>query len=1409
MSIHVLLNKEAYLIHTFFFMIMCVVNTRFILLICTSNDNTMKQLILPFLFFLLFSSTPSSIKAFFNKDLHQLTMKEGMADNTVPSIHKDKEGFMWFGTSNGISRYDGKTIKNFSSFRNMSVSEIHDLSESCLGVIANSTFYIFNRRKESFIPITGDKSVSTILPADNGLIWGIRKNELLLYQLTYQRDKQGNIASAHLSIEKKYNRLIDRNSRYINFCFTADRSGMYLLTNRSILLLFDYKSKKIKQTIRLGDNQDIYAHSMLSTEHYVWIGTSVYGLYGYSIHTGKIVHMNYEENKVAGILSHTDVYQIISINSHCFVAVTWNGYTVINMDKDHSDSYTTEVYNNVTLANRNLETRMISAYYDTEGILWIGTHGGGVIYSDLRMQYYKQFYQDRHNEICGIETDQKGYIWLATFHKGIMRSQSPFNNLRPLQFSTLDYPEIKSNKTVLSLYKDIKGNLWFGNKDGTLTLYNAKSSKFEVQTLSINGGKVNESPIWAIYIDRNDNFWIGTEAGILLYDLPKRTCRKIEIRDEKKKVTSGIVRAITQTKDGSLWVGTTSMGICKLSFNKKYKTIKIKDGYEHKYKMEERSVRSLLGSTDGHLYIGYESGFGILSPQEDAIIQFYTTHEGLCSNIIGCIVEDQSGHIWLGSNSGISRYSRHQHLFYNYYISGSNRSALLYRNILLWGNNKSLTYFNPKEVDLYQVNNKVLITGLEIYDHPISIGENINGQVILQQNITYLDKIVLSNENRDFSLTFNNLSYSSEQQKYNYRLLPYQQTWLISKETGRVSYTNLPEGEYEFEVRSIYPNGNNGPITSLKIQILPHWSHTFLFKLSIIILLIGIFLYLIHIQRKRRIRVEHELQMKHELMNLNLERKKERQILTERENFFTSAAHELRTPLTLIISPLQGLLYHIKPENAVYQPLLTMYKNGVALHKLVDQLLYIQKIEAGMVKLSLSEVDIIKLTKEVTDSFHQIAQAKSYHFEINISQVKSPYILYIDTTKIASAIRNLISNAFKYTPSGGTISVTITKTVIDENSFCTIKVEDTGTGIPENLQERIFESFITGDNQASFSTKIGVGLKIVKNTMDLHHGRVTLQSIPGKGSCFELHIPEGKAHFSEDNYHLLETNEAENLIRKPEEFPVENLSTELVQQSVTHKKTILVVEDNEDMRHYICSLFVAKYTLLEACNGQEGLNEAIEGHPDLIIMDVMMPVMDGFSCCREIKTQLQTIHIPVLMLTSKAEDNDVLQSSKCGADDYMMKPFNPEVLKAKVDNLILQREQLKRIYTKALMLKQTPQSEESENVFIQKAIEVIKQNLSDEHFNVKSLASLLNISQPTLYRKMKQCTDMSVVDIIRSVRVSHAASLIMENRYSIQEISEKVGFSDVRTLRKHFTEQFGVSPSKYAGDNFSDVLPTE
>lgn len=1133
--------------------------------------------------------------------------------------------------------------------------------------------------------------------------------------------------------------------------------------------------------------------SVMYNNHIVWISTISRGIIRYHIQTKHLDRISYGGMGKENMLSHTDVYQTIPMDNRRFLAVTWSGYTVLTQDKDHPEELTTEIYNNtVSQIQRNLETRMISAYYDSEGLLWIGTNGGGVMYSDLRSQFYSRYYQERHNEICSIVMDDNRYVWLATFHKGVMKSARPYVPGERLEFERVDMGNGKQGETVLCSFKDKQRNIWFGNADGTLAVYNGTTGKITIHSLVVDG-IVNRSSVWALHIDTKNNVWIGTEKGLLLYDCKTNVCSRPAVEQSFRRKTPLFVRAIAETKRGTLWLGTSNGGVCRVTVSPAGR-LSIKEGYERGINMEAPSVRSLLASSDDNLYVGYIDGFVVLSPGQDRIIRSYTTIDGLCSNFVGCITEDGEGHIWIGSNSGISRYSRHQHLFYNYYIAGSNRSALFGDNTLFFGNNQSLTYFNPDNVNVYPDNERVLITGLEVDNRPVEIGKQINDQVILHKGISYTDRIVLSDANRDFSLSFNNLSYSKEQQKYNYRLLPYQENWLISSDGEKASYTNLPVGNYVFEVKNIYPDERTGPVSSLNIVILPHWSQTWWFRLIIILwVLVGI-VYAVKLIKKRQKRLEYEMQMKHELLTVNLEREKERQVRVERENFFTGVAHELRTPLTLILAPLQELLQQSDSSGLFHSKLQIMHKNANSLHRLVDDLLYVQKIEAGMVKLQLSEVDIVLLVKNLSESFQQMAKIKELRFDISLPDEKR--LFWIDEDQIFSAVQNLLSNAFKYTPSGGSILLSVSYTTKDGRKYCRIAVSDTGVGISEKLQKHVFESFITGENSPEYSTKIGVGLHIVKHTMDLHHGMITLQSSPAEGSTFVLYIPEGKEHFANDAYRLAENSSVESTQGMDNSLPN---APETNAPLPTSTKKLLIIEDNSEVREYIVSLFASKYIVCEAGDGEEGVQLAVVELPDLIISDVMMPVKDGFTCCREIRAQQETAHIPIIMLTAKAEDADVLEGSSSGADDYVMKPFNPEILKAKVDNLIQQRERLKRIYTKSLMLKQESE-EEKDDPFLQQLIHVIETNLSNEDFNVKMLAEQLNMSQPTLYRKVKQRSDRAVVDMIRSIRISKAASLIMENRYSIQEISEMVGYSDARTLRKHFTEQFGVSPSKYIRD---------
>ena len=1342
-----------------------------------------------FLILLALFSIPFNGYSFINKDIHLLTMQDGLSDNHVLSIFKDSEGFMWFGTNNGLNRYDGSIIDNFALdlSTNMIVSQVENLSEQCLGLIINGTLYGFNRQTEEFIPISIDKKqieLNQFKCDGNGVLYTINHNQLSIYKIIEERIDNKAIGYNIECIQTQD--IYNEKYSIIKFNFSETKNELLFINNDFELAIYNIEMKSIAQRVPLNRaNKQHNINAIIDFANTIWISTVADGIITYDRKKHLANDITYNDDDKKSKLSHTDVYNLTPLDNGNLLAVTWNGYTILKPQEKDYKNLKAEIHDNTSFTNRNLVTRMICSYYDSQNIIWIGTAGGGIIYSDLRQEYYNQYHQNRHNEICSIISDEDGYIWLSTFHKGIMRSQQPFNTNETPSFKSVEYKSHSDKETFFCSDKDNNGDLWFGNRNGELVQYNKKIG-FKTHTLIVDS-LVNKSAIWSIKIDSKNNFWVGTENGLLSYIPELNKCVRVPLDTASIKGSELIIRAIEETKDGKLWIGTYFNGVRQLIDGelspKQYGITK---------NLQNSSVRSLLAASDGNLYIGFGTGFAILESNTEEITDFLTTANGLCNNYIGCIVEDDKGQIWIGSNSAISQYMRHNKTFYNYYISGSNRSAYLYNDKLLWGNNKSLTYFNTDKINTSLFTDRIIVKELEINSKKVEIGEKINGQVILNKNIFYTNKIELNAANRNFSLLFNNLSYLQEKPNYQYRLYPYQDRWITANKNEKVSYINLPPGSYVFEIQNIYPNENIGHTTSLDVVILPHWSETTLFEiliiLGIIVAFIGVMLRIRYVQKRR----ERDLNLRQEVFAAKVERDKEKQIRLEREAFFTNAAHELRTPLTLILSPLQEILYNTKTTDSIHDKLSTIYSNGASLHNLVDRLLYVQKIESDMVKLQLSEVEILSEIEVVASSFIQLANTQNIKFTINIP--KEPIRLWIDKEKVLSAIQNLLSNAFKYTSQGGQIELNIRRFKLDDKWYCEIEIKDTGIGINEDIQEKIFESFATGSSTPNISTKMGIGLRIVKSTIDLHHGKINIKSREGEGSIFTISLPEGNEHYSIDEY---EIESIENGIVDSKDEII--TSKPLFDEDNSTKAKLLIIEDNEELRSYICSLFAKDYSLIEAKNGEEGVKLAINHIPDVIISDIMMPIKDGFACCREIRKEPSTSHIPILMLTAKAEDSDKLLASNIGVDNFISKPFNPQILKSRIENLILQRKRLKRIYTKVLMLEKGEGSDKQNN-FIKQVMQVIETNLNDAEFSVKQLAECLNMSQPTLYRKLKPHTELSAIDVIRSMRMCKAASLLLENKYSVQEIAEHVGYIDIRTLRKHFSKQFGVSPSKFTKD---------
>ena len=823
--------------------------------------------------------------------------------------------------------------------------------------------------------------VQDVLMQNDTTFWMISTDVLSLISIAYQMDKMGNIDKVDLKVEMEFTGLAGNNTNYMAMCQSPD-GIIYIATDWGNIVTFDPQKHQMTSQGDLPRVNKIHVHRLLYSDGSVWIGTWANGAICYNPKTGVYTQYSYKPEDTKKTLSHGDIYQMVSLGDGRYLAATWNGYTVFIPDKEEPTRYTTEVYNNTaSQLHRNLETRMISAYYDTEGIIWIGTQGGGVYASDLRKQFYQRFHQETHNEICEMATDKNEYIWLATFHKGILRSTEPFNPQSRLEFESV--PAGSSN-TVLCVLNDKKGNLWFGNGQSELILYDSENKTFTVYPVRIKNKPEWYGSIWSLLIDNQNRLWVGTTNGLLLFDRQTKDFTYYP-------VGSGTIRAMVEVPGKYLLLGL-SYGLVKCSLNGQ----PIRSDYEKTANVPVRDIRSLYTASDGKLYIGYSDGFGVMDIQSDSIENFYTTHNGLSSNYIGCICEDAEGRIWLGSASSVCNYSRHQKLFYNYYISGNNRSVMFYKDFLFWGNNKNITYFLPNEaMNDHFIPGKVVITQLEVDNKPVEIGQKINNQVILKQGIPYTHGLTLKAANNSFSLMFSNLTYSDDLQKYNYRLSPAQSNWLTINEGEKVSYANLPQGKYVFEVQSIMADGSSGYLTSMDINILPHWYEAIWFRLLIIITIGFIIYYLMRRLKREQARLRHEERLKHELFVANLEREKEKQINRERGNFFTNVSHELRTPLTLILSPLQELLQTERISQTLYDKLSLVYNNATSLSTLVNQLLYVQKIEAGMVQLKLSEVDISVLVKNVITSFKHIAEIKQTEFILDSGK----FLVFINRNK--------------------------------------------------------------------------------------------------------------------------------------------------------------------------------------------------------------------------------------------------------------------------------------------------------------------------------------------------------------------------------------------------------------------------
>lgn len=798
----------------------------------------MKLYLLIILGLLLGKLNSKAISPFYTNhtNFKQLTIQDGLKDNTVLSIHKDSKGIMWLGTSTGLSKYDGNHFTNYTldQYFSMNVRKIEEDSRHILYLQTNDWITYMDCKDENTgrlhtLVKNKDYQVTDFLLLNDSTLFACDNQTLSSFRIML--DQNGHPFS---KLEKVYPFEMAKGERFMKFCITNNHRKIYLVTNSARVLLLEISTGRVlKQKRLLTTKHEFGASSVVCHNGKLFISSMLHGIFIMDTSLENLSHIANQQNIFPTHLSHNDVYNIIPISDSSILATTWYGYTMLLADNNIPGGWTTEIRTSEpTWQSLNFEARMISSYYDPHGFLWIGTHGGGVLVSDWKWNFIKQYNFKEDNEVESIIIDDEKRIYLSTYEQGIFYTP-PLYDLKDFGLRELSQTD---RKTVLCSMKDKDGNIWFGYKNGMLVFYSPQ--KKEVQKYN-----VTDTPINVLFTDSKKNFWIGTENGLFLYD-----CDKKKKKEVKLKQTVNCVFDIAEDNEGNLWIAT-SLGLLKLNYANNKQHIQHFPTNKHTY-----TVQTVLAAKDGTVYVGYQNGLGIVAHGETTVKQVFTTMDGLGSNWINCLLEDKQGYIWIGTNSGFSCYDKSINQFYNYYASGSSRSVALWGDMLCWGGNKHLLFFSPQQaINTFKANTKnpIIITGIEVNNKPLIPGKPVNGQMVLTKTAEYTDYISLSHKNRDFALSFSNSPYPTAQ-KYVYRLIPYQNEWIECNSKEKISYANLLPGNYTFQIKN-QKAVKEEDITSLKINIQPHWTQTWMFRFFVLLVIIGgIYYSIFTIKRKHQ-----------------------------------------------------------------------------------------------------------------------------------------------------------------------------------------------------------------------------------------------------------------------------------------------------------------------------------------------------------------------------------------------------------------------------------------------------------------------------------------------------------------------------------------------------------------------------
>ena len=1373
-----------------------------------------------------------------------LSTENGLSQSDVNTIFQDYNLFMWFGTHDGLNKYDGYDFtifkpdsKNPKSISSNLIWKIVDDSNGNLWIATTGGgLNYFDKNTEEFISFRNNPNNPHSIKSDhirvlfrdsNNRLWvgnteGIDMADLSepldslkfkhfnLYQNSSTPTKSKNNISAVYEDSKHQ---VWFGGVYGLSKLARDKNGDLYFHHVNTMINLPYFDVK---TI----NEDSYGNLILGTNQ---------GLYRYVI--------NNDTEQIQ--LIHKGKYNAVSIDKNQIWAGTDNGLLEFsNPSSTRTPELVGEYKYNPKDPNFSLSKNEIkSIFIDHTGIVWVGTNGGGVNKID---PHKKQFLHVKNtldsgslsnDKVRSIYEDSQQNLWIGTEGGGLNFLNKKINDNSFEKFEHLT----KFSKVFAIEEIKLKNSskLLFGG-EGNPGFYELELSKNKKPTnddLKPIHGFPNS--VFAILQDKDKNIWIGTYGGGVfrwLIDEDGNSFEKdalVNKLNDESSIPNNIIRDIFQDSKGNIWFATSS-GLSRLTpeqiHSKNPKFDVYKNNPQDKTSISHNYVLTIFESKTGDIFIGtFGGGLNKIISSNNNNITFknYSEENGLPNDVIKGILEDDQGNLWLSTNKGLSKFDLIAETFQNYDVNDglqsnefSELSAFKTNDgKMLFGGVIGFNAFYPDEIINNKTNAETVLTNFSILNKPVGIGEQINGRIILDKSINSIGKIELKYSENSFSFEFAALHYAaSSKNKYAYKLEGFDENWIYTTSKNRyATYTNLEPGTYTLKVKA----SNNDNIwdetpVELQINVNPPWYQTYIAKSLYLLLAIALLLayrrYTIISSSKK-----HQLELEH------LEKEKNEEIHRLKLEFFTNISHEFRTPLTLIKGPLDYLMKKgtsLSPKETIDQYGI-MQKNTHYLLRLVNQLLDFRKMDQGKMNLNLSKSDIVEFLKEIGEPFQFLSKKKNISFDINAK--KNSIYSWFDPDAVEKIINNLLSNAFKFTPDEGTITLGIfdgkdfkqPKDIsidIDQSKYIVIRVKDSGPGIPAHRIQNIFERFYTelGINSQAKTKGTGIGLSFTKKLVELHQGFIKVKSDSENGSTFIVWLPKEKENFiTKNGINFHEVFEPNNFLSKEDaESHAISFMDDIVDQNITRSRSklpiLLIIDDNTDIRSFIKKGFGEKYYVYEAENGQVGLEIANKIMPNIVITDLVMPVMDGIGFCNKLKSSKETSHIPVVMLTAKISQEKEIEGLKTGADAYIRKPFDLELLELKISNILKHREELRKRFNREITLKPNEVTvTSSDETFLQSAIEIVEKHMMDSEFSVEMLVKEMNMSRSNLYLKIKALTGLSSSEFIRNIRLKRAVQLFEKSDLSVKEIMYMTGFNTASYFSKCFKKQFGVIPSKY------------